>query len=460
MKRSVIKLFAPIGILGLAFGHAYANELPLPQYSENRSIFSDEDENGYIRIISPECGMVIGENGVGKKYIMQDDLSCTREELRIKNTNAALTIAGEGTVLDLNGHTIMYLDRQQPNKSSQTTNEIHTIGIHMRGTKGCLIGINPTGEPDECNNTAEVMEHQEQGYATIWNFNVGVEIGTANYPILSTSKEGYPHENLGGNTIKAIQVITCNAGFRLLNDKNYITQSKALCGKAPVATHHQESGKFTVKESRDGFVLGIKALTTKRHVSSNACTEGNEILPSVYGNTVINNIAQGNINGFVGGNELRIPRYQHGINLITNVFKNNYASENSGDGFLISGTGHRLIKNTTKYNGANGVNVSRNHPDCGPQFGIVNVVRGTLAEGNAANGIAAILAGTNERNPGGLFIKNLSSDNKEYDLYDNTQGSDDNFDCSNGRSESDILNRWLYNPASVHKAMPVCTIGF
>ncbi|MFI4954612.1 MAG: hypothetical protein ACHP9Y_01745, partial [Gammaproteobacteria bacterium] len=312
------------------------------------------------------------------------------------------------------------------NTSNEETAAINNIGVHIVGHKGHLIG------------TAS-----EDGYGTIWGCNVGVEIGTVAISKQSNSDNDRPEPNLGESNVSHVQSVACNSGFRIHNDGNYITKSKAACGKYEL----NPADDLARLQSSDGFVVGIKAL-----IEGRGCDIGTTSVRSVSQNTLFDTQAIGNNNGYIGGNELEIKRESPIFNLLTNHIKESLADQNSGDGFLIEGTGFILKSNAATRNSGTGINYSRLNPACGPQEGVVNLFDGNTATYNQTYGVASTFSLKSDKNQGGFFKNNYASENAQYSYFEA------NSECATGESNLNLYNLWKENGPKDATNNEACTL--
>ena len=411
MKNSIYKFFGTIGIVTAVCSSALANQTVDSVTGPKQPVYGEKNAAGYTPILFPTCGMLVGLDEEDSSYVLENDIICTTNDLRSRDTNAAVILAGKNVHLNLNGHTIKFIGREVANTSYLPTQSISSIGVHMVGAGGKLTGT-----------------FSDEGYGTIWGFGVGVEIGDIpGSPTNSKATTSFPSD-AGRNHVSKVQSVRCNSGFRMLNNGNVISESKANCGKL-----EQFDKLDHTSISRDGFVIGIKSIENE-----SSCENGHERYESIYGNRVHNSIAIGNENGFIGGNDLTLfsstpPRFP----VITNTIVNNQVSQNNNNGIYIPGTGFLVKGNEMERNGA-GIDVSRANPACGPQ-GAVNLIKENTVSRSQGRGISATAFGDDLVTTGALFIDNYSIDNNGLDFYD------ENDECASGDTELDEYNIWNGN---------------
>lgn len=423
MNKILSRVLAPFVISFLSTSMVFAEQNTLDKLPELPTVRVVKSDNPtYIE--STHCGMTIGEEGVeGGYFVLKNDIICAPNEIELLETNAALTIAGSNTYVDLNGHNIICAGTKSYT-SKRGTNQMQTIGIHLPGTGSTIVG-----------------SEDESVYANVVGCNVGVEIGYVNLPQPISRQQPAS----GRHHVSKIQVLACNAGIRALNSDNVVTQNKVTC-------QYNKLGYGL--GSADGYVVGIKGLQD----DFNHCTS-NEKIPSVYRNYFIDNIAYGNINGFLGGNQMQPSGFWQGRDKVSNVLRNNVAKYNRDHGFYIRGTGHLVTLNKSIHdNGKSGITVSRKHPTCGPQNGKTNIISHNSTYYNG-NGIAAVQQPRTYLNGGAVFESNTSFNNHRLDL------SDDNAETGGCASlfipsDLDFLNRWINNEANPRRVNPLCTLGF
>jgi hypothetical protein len=413
-------------------------------YDENFPIPEDgELDPNYTHVYNTYCGMEIGVTGtLDQKFMLHNDIICAPGQLRQLGKNAALTVVGENTTVLMNDHNVICAGDLK-NSSHQSSNQMSSIGILLNTGGSKIIGSN-----------------NPQGFGTVSGCNVGVEVGYAH-----SNPQTPANPRAGRNQVKQVQVLLCNAGIRVLNNDNIVQDNKVTCGLPkerynPIASTEEnepaDSYPYPVpgtkKINSDAYVLGIKALTA----DTTSCRTFDTI-PTINRNTLTNNIAQANVNGFVGANEMEVSR-QPGEK--TNIIRNNIARHNSRFGINILGTGYQVTHNASVHdNGFSGINVTRKRPECGPDRGVLNTISNNKSHQNR-NGITAIadfrfrLPGQRIENSGTLFEYNTALDNQFFDLFDS------NGQCALYPNEITYLNKWRSNTAKRERSRPTCTLGY
>jgi hypothetical protein len=392
MKKELIHIIAPVALSILGLTSAQAAEQSLAELHAQYGISAEPDEEGYYIIYRPKCGTTLGTvSSEGLKYKLARSITCSDPAL-VKNS-VVFTVRGHHTEFNLNGKII---NCASDNESG------FDIGVQMAGDHGVLIG-----SPKE-HRTGKIMNCGDDG--------VVIES-------LSEDKRAGADEP-GYNKVKRVEVQFSQNGFQVSNNGNELEDN--------IAENNVQYG----------FLLEILAKPT---------------IPYLHGNKFIGNTARDNGTGFFDNNngtpDFHSTSAKTADHEFDNLFIDNTAEFNFGDGFLIIGAGGEFLYNYANQNGGDGFEYDFFHDYTTPSNPALILAKfeGNEAFNNDYNGFEADFD-----TDGAYFKNNIALLNNQLE-EGSSDLADDNDACASDDAELYGLNRWIRNLA--FSADPNCTRG-
>jgi hypothetical protein len=422
MKKEHIKMITTSTALGifsvLSMSAAQATELTLAQQHAEMGISAEPDEDGYYVIYRPLCGKTLGTvSSRDLKYKLGRSLTCP-DPTALPAQQSVFTILGHNTEFNLNGKTI------------NCANDIgsgFSTGVSLSGDHGKLLGSYGEG-----NRRGKII-----------NCPTGVRVGN----IELTTETGH-------NLIKNVHAEDCYGeigskftitgyGFIITSDHNRLENNIADCRQIV-------DDEDLNTEPAAGFWLGTP-------VEAAALQD----IPFFQGNVFEGNYATNNQTGFYDNNNAgNAPaKSSESAAEFVNVFIDNGADFNLGDGFYVAGSGGEYLYNHANQNEGSGFVYSYDHylnDLSGPRRELLLAkFEGNDAFKNDEAGFAAFQIDTYNSN-GALFKDNVALFNNQadgfyHDLYD------ENRTCASDDAGIEFHNRWIHNLAFT--ANPGCTRG-